>query len=189
VMPQFNLRWTILASGAIHGAVALALAWRITSPAPTPIPIGVEWRYKSEAAAAPAPAPVKKAGEGERKKSLQRAAPIASTQVVAGPMGAPDGVMVSELERYKFELRLFLESRKVYPEMAKRLHQTGTVIVQFKVNAQGDLRDINIEQPCSSEILNRAALDLIRRAAKFRPFPMGVTLSELTLSLPIQYIL
>lgn len=171
-----------MASVCVHMAAGLLFLTKIV-PEKLVVPIGVEW----QARLAPAPPTARvRADRVERHGSPQTAAP---EQPAAGAVhaGAQDGVAVSELERYKFELRLFLENHKVYPEIAKRLHQTGTVIIQFKVNAEGSIDDVRVASSSPFETLNRAAQDLIRRAARFRPIPGELHLSELTLTLPIEY--
>jgi protein TonB len=131
----------------------------------------------------------KEKGEIKAAPAQPAAQSIATTAVNQGPAGRADGAIVSALDRYKYELRLFLESRKIYPESAKRLRQTGTVIVEFKVSPQGELKDVNVSQASSSEVLNRAALDLVKRASSFKPFPKELQISELQLKLPIEYVL
>jgi protein TonB len=192
------IRWTVLISAALHGALFLALALQIAKT--EIVPIGVEVQYLHGGRKATQAEPVVKSRPVVRTRTTEKgeikAAPaqpaaqsIATTAVSQGPAGKADGAIVSALERYKYELRLFLESRKIYPESAKRLRQTGTVIVEFKVSPQGELKDVNVSQASSSEALNRAALDLVKRASSFKPFPKELQLSELQLKLPIEYVL
>lgn len=199
IVLRSQLRWTFAASACLHAGVAVLLALRI-STAEKPVPIGVELLYTGEIQQAPEVVPTIKAvnrqsvvkAKPEKSDLKVQEAPMAQaapTSQAQGPVGRADGVAVSALERYKYELRLFLESRKIYPETAKRLQQTGTVVVQFKVDQKGDLSDVNLEKPSASEILNRAALELVRRASRFKPVPSEANVSELKLTLPIEYIL
>jgi TonB family protein len=191
------IRWTVLISAALHGALFVALALQMAKT--EIVPIGVEVQYLNGGRKAAQAEPVMKRQpvvrthtkeKGEIKVApTQPAVQSFATIANQGPAGKVDGAIVSALERYKYELRLFLESRKIYPESAKRLHQTGTVIVEFKVSPQGELKDVNVSQASSSEVLNRAALDLVKRASSFKPFPKELQLSELQLKLPIEYVL
>lgn len=217
VIPKIPVQWTVLASACLHAGVALLFVFKIVqAPVNLPVvPLGVEMLYLGEAqSAAPAVRPVvpprtkvstpklsvpavsvpvaKNEPAPQIDAAPADAAPASEAQTAAsaGPAGARDGAIVSALERYKFELRMFLESRKIYPETAKRLRQTGRVVVNFKVSAVGELTDVMLEQASPSEVLNRAAVDLVRSAPKFKPFPEGaISQNEMKLSLPIEYIL
>ena len=192
------VRWTVVISAALHAALFVALAMQIAKT--EIVPIGVEVQYLDGARKAAKAEPevrhqpvvrtqVKEKGE-IKAAPVQPAAETGATTVTdQGPAGKADGAIVSALERYKYELRLFLESRKIYPESAKRLRQTGTVIIEFKVSPAGTLTDVNVSQASKSEVLNRAALDLVKRASSFKPFPKELQLSELQLKLPIEYVL
>lgn len=196
-----TIRWTVMLSAGLHGLLFAALALQISKT--EIVPIGVEVQYLGENKGSPAVvAPRVKAQPAKRIRASQEKGDVtlkakepapASAQAVAqaeqGLAGARDGALVTAIERYKYELRLFLESRKIYPESAKRLRQTGTVIVEFKVSPLGELSQISVTQASNSEALNRAALELVKRANSFKPFPKEVRVSELQLRLPIEYVL
>jgi|GEM_PF-5518696 len=198
VIPQTQLRWTVMASACLHAGVALFLLMRMGAQEHV-VPVGIEMLYLGEAKRS---APVTRV-ISPRAPSLPKAihepaeiqrdrideSPLPQEAASAGPAGARDGAVVSAMERYKFELRLYLESRKVYPETAKRLRQAGNVVVSFKVDTEGVLSDVKLEQASASEILNRAAVDLVKSAARFKPLPSDARLAEIQLSLPIEYSL
>ena len=196
VIPQLPLRWPVLTSAVLHGLIAGALLLRMSGHSSV-VPIGIEMLYIGESRpthvaarvkpVAKVKAPVAKAEVADIKESTPPVEAAAPAQT--GPVGAVDGQVVSALERYKYELRLFLESRKIYPEVAKRLRQTGKVIVHFKITADGALSEVNLEQGSSSEVLNRAAMDLVKGAPRFKAIPAEAKTNELQLSLPIEYIL
>lgn len=202
VIPRSTVSWTVLASACLHAGVALLLLARIQT-AESVVPIGIEMIYMGEAKRTTTAAPAlnekafrdstksKPAKTNEVRPSAEAAVTSAASQSagVSGPAGKHDGAIVTAIERYKYELRLFLESRKIYPETAKRLRQTGKVVVHFKVSNDGRLSDISLEQASPSAILNRAAMDLVTGASQFKPLPSDADLTELQLSLPIEYIL
>jgi TonB family protein len=188
-----------MASACLHAGVAVPLLSRMPK-IESVVPVGIEMIYMGETQRFVKSNPeVIKTREVTAEKSEHKkinevrpaapAAPLVSTSSLAGPVGRRDGAVVSAIERYKYELRLFLESRKIYPESAKRLRQTGKVVVHFKVSNDGRLSEIGLEQPSPSAILNRAAMDLVTGASKFKPMPADTELTELQLSLPIEYIL
>ncbi len=199
VIKPLDIRWTVLISGLLHAGALLFLAMKISNA--QVVPIGVEVLYTDGSAKVPSvqaqvkprikarPVLEKSTEAPSVKENLQPVSEPVAASLSQGPAGRHDGVVVSALERYKYELRLFLESRKIYPEAAKRLHQSGTVIVQFKVSAAGELSDVNLSEPSHSEALNRAAFELVKRASNFKPFPKEVQVDELKLALPIEYVL
>jgi protein TonB len=190
------LRWTVPASAALHGLLFLLLIFQFSRPLAT-VPIGVELTYSDGGSAVKKTSEKKRTARAEpaqEKADLETkpAAKETQEQEAQNPgaaMGAKNGEIVSALERYKYELRLFLDSRKIYPETARRLSQTGTVVVRFKIAANGEIADVILEKPAGSEVLNKAALDLVKRAEKFKPLPQETKLQELKLSFPIEYIL
>ena len=204
VIPRSTVSWTVLASACLHAGAALLLLSRMQS-SPSVVPIGIEMIYMGEAkrAATTFSAPIAKTAvktsatanpEVVRPKSQVEPSSVPSSVAstpagLTGPAGQRDGAIVSAIERYKYDLRLFLESRKIYPETAKRLRQTGKVVVHFKVSTDGRLSEISLEQASTSEILNRAAMDLVTGAPQFKPLPSDAHLTELQLSLPIEYVL
>ncbi|HMN69023.1 MAG TPA: TonB family protein [Bdellovibrionales bacterium] len=194
-----NFRISLMASVALHAAVIVALAYRIAVRHEI-VPIGVEITFPADRLAAPGPLSeakpmkVKRAAtpvlESKPEIKVEESAAVESTPTapaVTGPAGKADGQAVSALERYKYELRLYLESRLIYPESAKRLRQTGTVMVRFKVAGDGSFGEPEIVAKSPAESLNRAAVELIRRAASFKALPEGQ--SEIQLTLPIEYFL
>lgn len=196
LFPVSTIRWTVVVSTVLHALLFGALAFRIANT--EIVPIGVEVQYleghkgveKAVVASKPSVKVARSNERGEVKvEKAVEAAPVAAAVESTGSAGRASGEIVSALERYKYELRLFLESRKVYPESAKRLRQTGTVVVEFKVSPEGQLSDVSLSQASSSEALNRAAVELVRRASAFKPFPPDLQMPELSLRLPIEYIL
>lgn len=188
------IRWTVPLSAALHGLLFLLLLVKFYSHSIAVVPIGVELMYTDGSTAAqPVKQKARIAVEPTKEKGDVKKEDAAQQQITAqnpgGTMGARDGAIVSALERYKYELRLYLDSRKIYPETARRLSQTGTVVVQFRVGANGEIDGVELEKPASSEVLNKAALDLVKRAQKFKPLPEETKLNELKLSFPIEYIL
>lgn len=202
-IPQLELRWPLVASAALHALLFMLLILRISTPE-AKIPVGVDLLYSPASLGGAFPsvprrpkAVVRRVSEPREKGDLPQVLnkdeaasnSSAASTVSAGPVGVRDGAIVSALERYKFELRLFLESRKIYPEMAKRLRQTGKVVVSFRVAESGDLTDVSLEQSSASELIDRAALDLVKNAPRFKPLPSESNVRELKLSLPLEYIL
>jgi protein TonB len=127
------------------------------------------------------------------RAKLQARAGIAQAQNLepetqaALPVGREDGVQVDLKERYLFEFRTWIEKYKRYPPLAHALGQSGRVEVSFKVLKDGHLEEIRVSGPSPFERLNRAALELLEKAAQFKPLPTELNQTELVVTLPIVY--
>jgi protein TonB len=58
-----------------------------------------------------------------------------------------------------------------YPSEARAQNLEGDLQVLVEVNAEGTLLDVRILESSGSEVLDRAALRIVRLAAPFLPFP------------------
>jgi TonB family protein len=64
---------------------------------------------------------------------------------------------------YDTELTLWLQANKKYPKMARRLGQEcENITLSFNVNPDGRLTDIMIKEKCEHEILNQAAIEIVK---------------------------
>jgi len=77
-----------------------------------------------------------------------------------------------------------LKENLYYPRRARKRGITGEVVVSFKINIQGSVREVKTISS-SSEILSRAALKTIKDLSGKFPKPS----EDLTLQLPISYSL
>lgn len=105
------------------------------------------------------------------------------------PSGAARGFgALSPAEaQYLVGVRALLEARKEYPMAARRLGHHGRVVVRFVLARSGRIEKAEILKNSSSEILNRAARDLIMGLHEVKPFPEEVALSEWAVVVPIEY--
>ncbi|MGR1581522.1 TonB family protein [Thalassobius sp. S69A] len=63
--------------------------------------------------------------------------------------------------------------RKIRSIRKKRVKGRGKVLVGFEIAPSGGLRSVRVVRSSGSDVLDRAALDHIRRAAPFAPPPKG----------------
>jgi periplasmic protein TonB len=92
-------------------------------------------------------------------------------------------------EAYLSYLRQTIDERKVYPKNAKRLRQSGTVIVKFTLLSNGTITNVSVAGSSGFELLDEATLDLLKALAKVRPLPKEIGTAPMELTLPIQYTL
>lgn len=53
---------------------------------------------------------------------------------------------------------------RVYPPIARRLGQEGTVMLSIEISAHGDLRGLSVRQSSGHPVLDQAAQQLARNA-------------------------
>ncbi len=138
----------------------------------------------SASAASPIAANSGKAREGD-------AGPLLPGSIARSP-GAPVQTRSSidsggiEKARYLKEHFLYIkelvQKKALYPAMARRMGWEGRVVVAFTIQSDGTARDLKITESSGHELLNRTALDAVRRAA---PFPKPP--AEAVIVLPLAY--
>ncbi len=146
--------------------------------------------------AAPAPALVKAESEMALPKAFataEQAHPEASQlgfekgRSEAGPLGHPEGVDADAFERYRYELRVLIDRRKVYPPTSKRLRESGKVTVRFYIQEDGRISDVALLSPSSYPRLNEAAVQVISSIEKYRPPPTSTGTGGRFVEIPINY--
>ncbi len=108
---------------------------------------------------------------------------VSSTRTIV--LGSPQGAGHGEL-KYHDELFLLFESKKSYPQAARRLKQQGEVLVSLRVWANGRIDDHRVIKASPYHRLNQAALGLVQEVDKFKPLPPG-TGPFAYFHLPIEY--
>ncbi|RYZ75264.1 MAG: energy transducer TonB [Proteobacteria bacterium] len=138
--------------------------------------------------------PAKKIDEDEQKRVAQTSTTQTDAQfgsatgtADSGALGVANGSEVSERERYLYELHRLIDGRKVYPSLAKRMRQTGKVLVQFEILKDGEIQNVIIKSPSSHERLNEAASQLIAGIKHYRPLPKSAGSDRLSVTVPVDY--
>lgn len=90
-------------------------------------------------------------------------------------------------ERYLSDLKQFFQRLLVYPSASTALRERGRVEVAFNIGRDGVITGVTLHKPCSFQRLNQAAISLVQRAGKFRPFPAQMSEQSLRLAIPIDY--
>ena len=66
------------------------------------------------------------------------------------------------------EMAAFIQDEFVYPEMAREMHEEGTVWVEFVVYSDGKIKDVKVVKGVS-ETLDREAVRVVKRMPKWSP--------------------
>jgi protein TonB len=93
-----------------------------------------------------------------------------------------------EMKAFLKSLKNKIQERQVYPYAAKRLRQTGQVVVKFDVLASGDVNNVSIEKKSDHKRLNASAFNLIAGISKVKSPPKTAMRSDkISIVVPIEY--
>ncbi len=94
-----------------------------------------------------------------------------------------------EKSRYMRQLSLWLGRHKEYPTIARRRHLEGEVIIQFVIDREGHLLRHTIIQPSPHQSLNRATVNMLKRASPMPAVPANIaqTKSEFEYEIPVKF--
>lgn len=111
------------------------------------------------------------AGETARGRQTARASQSGNARVSNYP-----GKIIAKLRR-----------ARRYPSEAKRERLRGQVRISFTVTSGGGVSSIRVLRSSGSPILDRAALDTVRRAAPFPPIPQEARRSTWPFDVPLDF--
>ena len=112
------------------------------------------------------------------KKIIQKEKPLTDN---ANPL---KNVIKNE---YLSKIKSHIEKYKKYPRRAKRLNQQGKVVVSFKIEKNGQIKDIEIKSRCPFKKLNIAAINILKEIAQFDPIPNELNKNSWDIEVPISY--
>jgi TonB family protein len=134
---------------------------------------------RSEVALLP-PAPGGEAGDGRSE------AP--SRNVRAGKAGSARMTSGEAFDAYLNRVRRKIESAVYYPRRARLGHLEGTVKVGFSLAADGRILSSRVVDGSSRPLFDRAALEILERAAPFPPPEAGVKGREIAVAIEFKSI-
>lgn len=70
--------------------------------------------------------------------------------------------------------RIELVGAEYFPELGKLDGLTGSPTLEVSIDASGQLREVVVRKSSGSTVLDQAALDILRRASPFDPFPAEI---------------
>lgn len=77
----------------------------------------------------------------------------------------------------------------LYPEVAKKAGFQGTVILDLKLSHQGEVVGVSVKDTSGYKTLDDEALKAVEEVGMFPPFPEAIMDQELSLEIPIEYLL
>lgn len=109
--------------------------------------------------------------------------------VVAQPVPSSPAVDAAAEDAYKALVRNRVDARKTYPRLSRRMGEEGRVVVEFRLGSNGEVLHVRVKESSGSERLDEAALQAVREAASFPPFPEGVNRQSWEFTLPLSFSL
>jgi periplasmic protein TonB len=106
--------------------------------------------------------------------------------------GEPErGQAVAEEERavYLAEIARRVQQAKRYPFGARRARLEGTVVLSFVLNGDGGLKALRQRQGSGHALLDKAAVEIVRRGAPYPRIPPSLEVSEYSITIPIRFSL
>ena len=92
-------------------------------------------------------------------------------------------------QQYTTALKQAIEARKYYPSRARRQAREGNVIVGFRINRQGGIKDIRIVSSSSVRLLDKAAINAVNSVGKFKPIPEHINREWWKFEISLSYYL
>ena len=83
-------------------------------------------------------------------------------------------------------LAAWLQSRKSYPDIARRRSEEGTAVIRFSVGRDGQVLAVTLVSSSGSPALDEAAQAMLR-GARLPPFTGDMTQGQITVTVPIRY--
>jgi periplasmic protein TonB len=91
--------------------------------------------------------------------------------------------------RYTNSIQLKIAQAKTYPSIARERKQEGKAFLSFKLDRDGRILELAIENSSGHKILDQAAIKAIKEAAPFPIIPVSLNKNYASLKIPISFIL
>lgn len=105
-----------------------------------------------------------------------------------GPPGGGSGSLAAVQNRYLGLIRTRILAHRHYPPIARARQMEGEVRLRFTLNHTGSLsREVQVVKPSGFSVLDEQAVQCVRAAAPFPPFPPELRKDSLTVEVPIVY--
>jgi protein TonB len=119
---------------------------------------------------------------------MHRAEPAAAAgEPSLAPRATPDAVDPGSLGQYRLALIGTARRHRLYPDTARERGWEGRVAVELVIAADGTLADASVKQSSGHGVLDREALDMLRRAARLTPVPPSLQGREFRLDVPVLF--
>ena len=108
--------------------------------------------------------------------------PAPLSPATAAPPPSPTGINGA----WRNALATWVQSRKRYPDEARRQSTDGQVAVRFTVGRDGQVLDAQVVHGSGSDLLDQAALSMFR-GGRAPPFPADMAQAQITTTISVRY--
>ena len=135
----------------------------------------------------PAPKVVEKENENIEKMAVAEQNEISTKQESIIQSNSNNERNKNLESEYLAKVKNKIEKNKVYPKVAKRLNQTGKVIVSFDILKDGKVTNIKIIDKSKFEKLDEASIELLTNIGFFEAIPNELNKTVWNIQIPINY--
>ncbi len=112
----------------------------------------------------------------DAKQFVREVNSVSKNAALTSPTGTKDAEIMS---RYTQLISLWIQKFKVYPEEARVQGLKGSTVVRVRIDRKGTVRYYALEYTTGSEMLDHAAIDMIKRANPVPAVPSDYPKGEL----------
>jgi periplasmic protein TonB len=136
-------------------------------------------------ASAPSPAPSRFAQAPQAASPMSQYPAGQSAAAAAMPASVPGPDLTAN---YQAMIAAWFEAHKRYPDSARQRGEEGSVGLRFRVDRFGRVLDYTLRNSTGYADLD-AGIDQMMRGAQLPPFPAGMTMSQIEVSVKIRFSL
>ena len=96
-------------------------------------------------------------------------------------------VIKESILRYQDSVKQKIQEERRYPRWALRLGREGAVRISFILLSSGEIKDVRLLGSSGIEELDAEAMDAVKRASPFLPFPANFAKGELQFEIDIVF--
>jgi protein TonB len=132
-------------------------------------------------------------GQAEGNAEGQTALFASAAESTGAGGGAPfvrSDLRADAINRYAAAIHGLIDRRKEYPYQARRQEQEGEIRIRFTLSRQGQLSgEPVLEKRSRYRLLNESALEAVKNAAPYPPFPDEITDAEMNFQVAVSFSL
>ncbi|GEM_PF-1743171 len=131
----------------------------------------------------------RRAEEARKARNQKRSAAVNATAGQAKGSGGrreADGGR-ADASNYAGRVLAHLQRHKRYPSSAARRRLSGVVTIRFSIDASGRLRGVSLRGSSGEQVLDEAALAMVRRADPFPKIPGGLGRNAMSFTVPVRF--
>ena len=106
----------------------------------------------------------------------------------AAPLYGSDTKNRDITKRWQHLVSARLQQQKRYPTSAEGKRETGTVMLRFQINRDGTVSSRNIIRSSGVAALDQEVLAMLQRAQPMPAFFPGMSQSQMTLTVPVEFV-